>query len=123
MTPIDDHVIAVGDPKLGAALADSTTVLDDVTLQARRFDRVAEVLSAKGFAVVRVPVLVLADGSFVTYTDALFDQRDDHRIVYMPTYNQRALDDAAQSFYEQRGFEVHRIVGAFGNVVNVVARG
>ena len=123
LTPIDDHMIAVGDPKLGAALAESTTVLDDVALQTRRFDRVAELLAARGFEVVRVPVLVLSDGSFVTYTDALFDQRDDHRIVYMPTYNQRALDDAAQSFYEQRGFEVHRIKGAFGGLVNVVARG
>jgi N-dimethylarginine dimethylaminohydrolase len=133
MVPLDDHTIAVGDPRMGSALlSDSSLVLDDVTLQARRFDRAAELLTARGFKVVRVPALVLAGGgSFVTYTNALFDRRGDQRIVYLPTYAQPALDNAAQSFYEAQGFEVHRIDvskiyrlnGSLGCLVNVLARG
>jgi hypothetical protein len=133
MVPLDDHTIAVGDPRMGAALlSDPSLVLDDVTLQARRFDHAAELLTARGFKVVRVPALVLAGGgSFVTYTNALFDRRGDQRIVYLPTYAQPALDNAAQSFYEAQGFEVHRIDvskiyhlnGSLGCLVNVLARG
>ena len=133
MVPLDDHTVAVGDIRAGVALlADDALVLDDVALQARRFDRAAELLAARGFHVVRVPVLVLAGGgSFVTYTNALFDRRGDQRIVYLPTYAQPALDDAGQKFYESQGFEVHRIDvspiyrlnGSLGCLVNVLMRG
>jgi hypothetical protein len=133
MVPLDDHTIAVGDPRMGATLlADPKLVLDDLDLQARRFDHVAELLTQRGFEVVRFPVAVLAGaGSFVTYTNALFDRRGDQRIVYMPVYSQPALDDAAEKLYRARGFEVHRIDvtkiyrlnGSLGCLVNVLARG
>ncbi|HET9987489.1 MAG TPA: agmatine deiminase family protein [Kofleriaceae bacterium] len=134
MVPLDAHTVAVGDVRAGVALlgvADDKLVLDDVELQARRFDHAAELLAARGFRVVRVPALVLAGaGSFVTYTNALFDRRGDQRIVYLPTYAQPALDDAARKFYESEGFEVHpidvssiyRLNGSLGCLVNVLAR-
>jgi hypothetical protein len=81
---------------------------------------------------VRVPVLVREGaGSYVTYTNALFDRRPDgKRVVYMPTYSLPALDRAGQSFYEQQGFEVHPIDvsriyglnGSLGCLVNVLAK-
>ena len=54
-----------------------------------------QLLASHGFQVVRVPALVLAGaGSFVTYTNALFDRRPDgKRVVYLPTYALPALDD------------------------------
>ena len=132
MMPLDDRTIAVGDVRAGVALLGSTPLeLDDVDVEARRFDRAAELLAARGFHVVRVPVLVLAGaGSYVTYTNALFDRRGTQRIVYMPTYRLPALDDAARRFYEAQGFEVHpvdvssiyHLNGSLGCLVNVLAR-
>jgi hypothetical protein len=138
MVPLDAHTVAVGDVRAGVALLadananDDTLVLDDIELQARRFDHAAELLAARGFRVVRMPALVLAGaGSFVTYTNALFDRRGDQRIVYLPTYAQPALDAAARNVYEAEGFEVHpidvssiyRLNGSLGCLVNVLARG
>jgi N-dimethylarginine dimethylaminohydrolase len=131
--PLDAHTVAVGDVHAGVALLgdDNKLELDDIELQARRFDHAAELLAARGFRVVRMPVLVLAGaGSFVTYTNALFDRREDQRIVYLPTYEQPALDAAAQKIYEAEGFEVHpidvstiyRLNGSLGCLVNVLAR-
>lgn len=132
--PLDDHTVAVGDVRAGVALLGERKLeLDDVDVQAARFDRAARELSARGFRVVRVPALVLAGGgSFVTYTNALFDRRaDGTRVVYLPTYALPALDDAARAFYAQQGFAVvpidvsaiYRLNGSLGCLVNVLARG
>jgi hypothetical protein len=134
MVPLDDRTIAVGDERTGVALLgpDPGIPLDDVEVEAARFDRAAAELVRHGFRVVRVPAVVLAGaGSYITYTNALFDVRDGHRIVYMPTYAQPAIDRAAQRFYEAQGFEVHpidvspiyRLNGSLGCLVNVLARG
>jgi hypothetical protein len=137
MMPLDDRTIAVGDIRAGVALAAhepaaAALPLDDIETEARRFDRAAELLAARGFHVVRVPVLVLAGaGSYVTYTNALFDRRaDGKRVVYLPTYALPALDEAGRAFYEAQGFEVHpidvspiyRLNGSLGCLVNVLAR-
>lgn len=136
MVPLDDYTVAVGDERAGVALlarepAGAGLALDDVDLEARRFDRAAELLAARGFRVVRVPAVVLAGaGSYVTYTNALFDRRGSTRIVYLPTYSLPALDDAARAFYQAQGFEVHpidvtpiyRLNGSLGCLVNVLAR-
>jgi hypothetical protein len=136
MMPLDDTTVAVGDVRAGVALlgrepAGDGLDLDDTELQAKRFDRAAELLAARGFHVVRVPALVLdGGGSFVTYTNALFDRRGETRIVYLPTYALPALDRAAEDFYAQQGFEVHpidvspiyKLDGSLGCLVNVLAR-
>jgi hypothetical protein len=139
MVPLDDHTIAVGDLAAGRALlardpAGAAFALDpDEDAYARRFDHAAELLAARGFAVVRVPALVLpGGGSYVTYTNALFDRRaDGTRVVYLPTYALPTLDAAGRAFYEARGYEVHPIDvsaiyhlnGSLGCLVNVLARG
>jgi N-dimethylarginine dimethylaminohydrolase len=133
MMPIDDHTVAVGDIRAGVQLLGSTPLaLDDIDVEATRFDHAADLLAAQGFKVVRVPALVLAGaGSYVTYTNALFDRRGTQKIVYMPTYALPALDDAGKRFWEAQGFEVHpidvspiyRLNGSLGCLVNVLARG
>jgi hypothetical protein len=134
--PLDDHTAAVGDIRAGLALlgADAGKLeLADAALQARRFDRAALDLAARGFRVVRVPALVLAGGgSFVTYTNAVFDRRPDgQRVVYLPTYALPALDAAARAFYQALGYavvpidvsKIYRMNGSLGCLVNVLARG
>jgi hypothetical protein len=141
MVPIDDHTVLVGDPGAGAALAAADPVgarLDvdgDLAGHQRRFDRVAEILAAEGFSVIRMPVVVLAGaGAYVTYTNGLFDRapaQAGQRIVYLPTYGVPSLDDAAARQYRDLGFEVRRIDvsgiyhlnGSLGCLVNVMARG
>ena len=95
------------------------------------FDRAAQLLVARGFRVERVPVVVLAgSGSYITYTNALFDRRGDTRIIYLPTYAQPALDAAGAAFWRDHGFEVHpidvspiyQLNGSLGCLVNVLAR-
>jgi len=133
MVPLDDHTIAVGDLRAGIALLGATQLpLADVEPEARRFDRAAGELVARGFHVVRPPVVVLAGSrSYITYTNALFDRRDDgKRVVYMPTYAQPALDRAGEQFWRAQGYEVHpidvssiyRLNGSLGCLVNVLAR-
>jgi hypothetical protein len=132
MMPIDDHTVAVGDIRAGLHLLGTQALaLDDVDVEAQRFDHAAEQLAKDGFKVVRVPALVLAGaGSYVTYTNALFDRRGDQRIIYLPTYALPALDDAGKRFWEAQGFEVHpidvsaiyRLNGSLGCLVNVLAR-
>lgn len=131
--PLDDRTVAVGDVRAGVALlGDTPLLLDDIAVQAPRFDRAAQLLATRGFEVVRVPALVLAGGgSFATYTNALFDRRSDGtRVVYLPTYALPALDAGARRFYEAHGFEVrpidvsaiYRRNGSLGCLVNVIAR-
>ncbi|HET9624191.1 MAG TPA: agmatine deiminase family protein [Kofleriaceae bacterium] len=132
--PLDDTTVAVGDVRAGVALlGDAKLELDDVDVQAARFDRAARQLAERGFRAVRVPALVLAGGgSFVTYTNAVFDRRaDGTRVVYLPTYALPALDAAATAFYVAQGFAVvpidvsaiYRLNGSLGCLVNVLARG
>jgi len=137
MMPIDDRTIAVGDAREGARLLATEPEAGDLELapieeEAARFDRAAGQLSALGFRVVRVPAVVLVGaGSYVTYTNALFDRRGDQKIVYLPTYALPALDAAGTAFWTAQGFEVHpidvssiyRLNGSLGCLVNVLSRG
>ncbi len=136
MMPLDDHTVAVGDVRAGVALLgpeDNLTVddLEDVATEAKRFDRAAELLVAQGFAVVRVPALVLKGaGSYVTYTNALFDRRGAQKIIYLPTYDLPALDAAGEAFWRSHGYDVHpidvstiyKLNGSLGCLVNVTRR-
>lgn len=136
MMPLDDGTVAVGDVREGVRLLatepeGADLALADTEVEAARFDRAAGQLAAMGFRVVRVPAVVLAGaGSYVTYTNALFDRRGDQKIVYLPTYALPALDAAGTAFWEGQGFEVHpidvssiyKLNGSLGCLVNVLAR-
>ena len=139
LVPLDDRRVVVGDVALGASLltaettrSGATVPLDpEVTAHARRFDRVAALLTARGFEVSRVPVVVLEGaGSYVTYTNALFDRDRTGPVVYLPTYGLPTLDDDAAARYRALGFRVvpidvtsiYRLNGSLGCLVNVMAR-
>lgn len=140
MVPLDDHTVLVGDPRAGAALAAAEPAAAGLALDpdldghARRFDHVATLLAAKGFRVLRVPVVVLAGaGAYVTYTNALFDREPGpggRPIVYLPTYALPRLDDAAARQYRELGYDVrpidvsglYHLNGSLGCLVNVMAR-
>jgi hypothetical protein len=136
MVPLDDKRVLVGDVRAGKRLLDaepdSDIVLDpDIDLHARRFDNVAEQLAARGFEVTRVPVVVLEGaGSYVTYTNALFDRDAAGPVVYMPTYGLPAMDDVAANLYRSMGLRVvpinmtsiYRLNGSLGCLVNVMSR-
>jgi hypothetical protein len=130
MVPLDDTHVLVGDVRsgLGASVAHDP----DVELMTARFDRVAALLAAKGFAVTRIPVVVLPGaGSYITYTNAVFD-RDARgaKVVYLPTYEEPALDAEATRIYESLGYRVvpidvssiYTLNGSLGCLVNVLSR-
>jgi hypothetical protein len=132
MMPLDENVVLVGDPRLGRELAPDVVADLDHTGHIRRFDRVATLLAARGFTVERIPVVVLpGSGSYVTYTNALFDRDVAGPLVYLPTYGIPELDDAATEQYQALGFRVvpidvstiYRLNGSLGCLVNVMARG
>jgi non-ribosomal peptide synthetase component E (peptide arylation enzyme) len=94
-------------------------------------DRVAALLAARGFAVTRVPVVVLPGaGSYVTYTNALFDRDSTAPVVYLPTYRVPELDAVAARVYASLGYRVvpidvstiYPLNGSLGCLVNVMAR-
>ena len=131
MVPLDDHRALVGDVRLGRQLAPGVTADPAIEEHAARFDRVAAQLSARGFAVTRIPVVVLPGaGSYVTYTNALFDRDAAGPIVYLPTYRIPALDRAATERYTALGYRVvpidvstvYTLNGSLGCLVNVMAR-
>jgi hypothetical protein len=131
--PLDDRTALVGDVQAGLALAGDAVAHDpDVATQIARFDRAADILEHEGFAVVRVPVVVLPGaGSYVTYTNALFDRDPDGaRVVYLPTYRLPALDARATAIYRALGYRVvpvdvstiYTLNGSLGCLVNVMDR-
>ena len=130
--PLDDRHALVGDVREGLALAGDRVPHDpEVDTQAARFDRVALLLEARGIAVTRIPVVVLPGaGSYVTYTNALFDRDAAGPVVYVPTYRQPALDARAIEIYQRLGYRVvpidvatiYTLNGSLGCLVNVMAR-
>jgi peptidyl-arginine deiminase len=131
MVPLDDRRALVGDVRLGRQLAPGVTADPATSEHAARFDRVAAQLSERGFAVTRIPVVVLPGaGSYVTYTNALFDRDATGPIVYLPTYRIPALDRAATDSYTALGYRVvpidvstvYTLNGSLGCLVNVMAR-
>jgi hypothetical protein len=133
MVPLDDTSVLVGDVRSGMALNAGAVESDpEVELMAARFDRVAQILAGKGFKVTRIPVVVLPGaGSYVTYTNALFDRdAQGTKVVYLPTYRVTALDDEATRIYQGLGYRVvpidvstiYTLNGSLGCLVNVMAR-
>ncbi|MGE0402777.1 MAG: agmatine deiminase family protein [Kofleriaceae bacterium] len=131
MVPLDARRVLVGNPRLGAELAPEVDADGAFADHVTRFDRVAQLLAAQGFEVTRIPVVVLPGaGSYVTYTNALFDRDARGPVVYLPTYGIPELDDVASSLYESLGYRVveidvstiYRLNGSLGCLVNVMAR-
>jgi hypothetical protein len=111
-------VAVVGDPSLalrtlgGVPREPLCPCGDDFSPATQRlFDSCAEQCAAAGFRVVRIPTVAGRDSrTFVTFVNALLDERDGLRTVYMPSYaNAPALTDAAERVWRGLGFAVRRV--------------
>ena len=65
----------------------------------------AEELAAEGFTVERIPILRSVEGDLVTWTNAVMEERNDRRLVYLPAYGIPLLDRAAQAAWRKLGYE------------------
>ncbi len=143
MTPLTGKTVLVGDPAAakkivggefcpGPRSAETGEPLcaDFSNVTQRRFDRVAEELSQRGFEVVRIPNVPLEPKTYVAYTNGVYETRAGHRVAYVPMYGLPELDRVARTTYERLGWEVRPIRvasvyayhGTIGCLVNVLAR-
>jgi hypothetical protein len=143
MVPVGNRTVLVGDPAWARRLlveagrqreaADwfpGGPDFSDATIG--RFNTVARQCQALGYRVVRIPVLPGCDGrTFLTYVNAIIDQREDRRIVYMPTFAfADELNQAAAQVWRSLGYEVrlvrcdacYRHFGTLHCLVNVLRR-
>ena len=75
-------------------------------------------------------VVLPGAGSYVTYTNALFDRDAGGPVVYLPTYGAPALDAEATRVYRGLGYRVvpidvstiYTLNGSLGCLVNVMDR-
>jgi hypothetical protein len=144
LMPVGDSTVLVGDPGLarellarrgtlapGPGLTGVGDDFSDATQQ--RFDAVAEQCAAAGCRVVRIPVVPGRDHrTYLTYLNAILDERDGRRIVYLPTYaHAPALNEAAATVWQGLGFDVRPVdctavyphFGTLRCLVNVLRRG
>ena len=143
MAPVGHRTVLVGDPALARRLlVDAGKLRDaadwfpggpdfsDATIA--RFNAVAEQCDAAGYRVVRIPVLPGCDGrTFLTYVNAIVDQRGPNRIVYMPMFGVAdELNRAAARVWTNLGYKVrtvrcdgcYRFFGTIHCLVNVLRR-
>ena len=148
MASVGEHVMLVGDPRLGKSLLPAPFQADnqggsnefmnlpggpDFSAATQHlFDAVAEQCAAVGYRVVRIPVVPAQDGrTYLTYVNVLLDRAGEQRIVYLPYYRgAEALNAAARAVWEKLGLEVrlvdctatYRHFGCLHCLVNVLKR-
>ena len=139
MMPIGEGRVMVGDPSLAQPLMspeELNTLLPDgpdFTAETQElFDAVGAQCARAGRKVIRVPVVASPDGrTYLAYLNAVLDQREGRRIVYMPTYQgAEPLNAAATDTWRQAGYEVrpvdctsaYRLGGSLRCLVSVLRR-
>jgi len=114
-SPDCKSVVLVGDVASGLALlpgeAELPLAVDRTAATAARFQLVARELRARGFTVVRVPLVPLSDGlTYLTYNNVLLERRADGRLHgYVPQFGLAGLDRAGRAAFERQGVVVHPI--------------
>ena len=134
--PLQGKLIAVGDPELGRRLwskhADNALGRADFSESATQpFTKAADQLKHAGFQLVKLPTAVLGVKTYISYTNGVFETNGGRRIVYMPWYDEPALDNTARRAYESAGWRVvpipvrtvYKFRGTIGCLINVVERG
>ncbi len=143
LMPIGNRTLLVGDPRLAERLLAGSPEKEAVdaylpggpdfsAATAALFDAVAGQCRAAGYDVVRIPVAPGVDGrTYITYLNAILDQHDGRRIVYMPTFAAAGvLNRAATAVWAGQGYAVRpvdctaasRNFGALHCLVNVLRR-
>jgi N-dimethylarginine dimethylaminohydrolase len=76
----------------------------------KSFDAIEADLKSKGIEIVlKLPILVntgITDGPFISYNNMLIENSGATKRAYLPTYNIKALDEAATSRLKTLGFSV-----------------
>jgi N-dimethylarginine dimethylaminohydrolase len=144
LMPVGGRTVLLGDPRLAQeVLAHSKAEADAITAflpggpdfsaaAVGSFEKVAEQCRDAGYRVVRIPVVPGSDGrSYLTYVNAILDQRDGRRVVYMPVYTfADNLNRAAAQVWTNLGYEVRNVecdaaarnFGALHCLVNALQR-
>ena len=143
MMAVGNRTILVGDPAAAKRLLAESGDEDLANLCPKqgpdfgeatiaKFDAVAEQCRAAGYRVIRIPVVPGCDGrTYVTYLNAILDQRGGRRTVYMPVYSRaKVLNRAAAEVWSRLGYEVRTVncdacyphFGSLHCLVNVVRR-
>jgi len=126
----------VGDPSLARALVDAGTAMpvppDFSAATQAAFDAVAAACTGRGCRVVRMPVVAGADGrTYLTPLNAILEERDGQRLVYMPVYRGwERLNREATRIWQAVGYVVRPVdctsaypcFGSLRCLVNVLAR-
>ena len=141
MMPVGGRTMLVGDPAAGRRLTGNADLdalcppqgADFSEETQARFDAVAAQCSLAGYRVVRIPVVPGRDGrTYLTPLNAILDERDGRRIVYMPIYRGAdVLNEAAASAWNSVGYDVRTVdcsdaythFGSLRCLVNVLRRG
>jgi hypothetical protein len=144
MMTAGNRTVIVGDPMLAKGLLDENGGEPVEALVAtgggadfnteckRRFDAVAQRCAAEGYRVVRIPVVPGKDSrTYLTYVNAILDERDGKRTVYMPVYRgAEKLNAAGEAVWRSLGYEVRTVdctevfphFGSLHCLVNVLRR-
>jgi Porphyromonas-type peptidyl-arginine deiminase len=141
MMAVGNRTVLVGDPR---AARDALTPEQAAALPLKggpdfseatqaAFDAVAEQCKREGYKVVRIPLGPGKDGrTYLTYLNAILDQRDGKRVVYAPTFDgAEALNAAAAKVWQSVGYEVRAVnctssfkyFGSLRCLVSVLRRG
>lgn len=141
MMAVGNHTVLVGDPRAArdALSPEQAAALplkggpdfSEATFAA--FDAVAEQCKREGYKVVRIPLGPGKDGrTYLTYLNAILDQRDGKRVVYAPTFDgAEPLNAAAAKVWQSVGYEVRPVnctssfkyFGSLRCLVSVLRRG
>jgi len=136
MMPAGNRTVLVGDPSLARPVlpaGSSPLAAPDFSEETQRlFDAVAATCLHHDYRVIRIPVVPGQDGrSYLSYLNAILDERDGQHVVYMPTYSGvDQLNRQATAVWERIGFQVHPVdctrtfphAGSLRCLVNVLAR-
>ena len=147
LMPLGGRRVLVADPRWGRELVGvgsgapaSAILVGGATWRAdfrnetlAKFDAVAERCRAAGCEVIRVPVVPAQDGrTYLTYVNAILDERDGRDVVYMPVFRGAdALNAAATKVWRDAGFDVRAVdctetyvhFGSLRCLVSVLRRG
>jgi hypothetical protein len=141
MMPVGDRTVVVGDPRMARDMLTADEIaglpipkgadFSEATLA--KFDAVAEQCREAGYTVKRIPLAPGNDGRvFLTPVNAILDQRDGKRTVYMPRFDHAdKLNAAAAHVWQELGYEVrpvdcsdcYKYSGSLRCLVNVLRRG
>jgi hypothetical protein len=121
MMTLGNNRVLVGDPVAGRRIVAEAGVAPQ-TLCGKQgadfspetialFDAVAKQCAGAGYAVHRIPVVPGKDGrTYLSYLNAILDERDGKRTVYLPIFNAiPSLDQAAAQTWRVLGFDVKTV--------------